>query len=102
MKRFLLLGSCSLSIVAGIANAQISGMRRASAPTRWMSGSAGTFNAGAVDDGTTQSRWDFGGTTSWQYHLSLEKAVQGSSSFGIVAGYAHVPFRYSSTKPVTP
>lgn len=94
MKRFFLFGSCVLAIVAGTANAQISGIRKASAPTWWMSGSVGTFNAGAVDDGATQSRWDFGGTTSWQYHVSLEKAFQTSSSIGIIGGYAHVPFVY--------
>jgi hypothetical protein len=102
MKRFFLLGFCTLAMLAGTVDAQISGMRKASAPTWWMSGSIGTFNAGAVDDGTTQTRWDFGRTTSWQYHVSIEKAFQTSSAIGIIGGYAHVPFTYRYTGPITP
>jgi hypothetical protein len=94
MKRILVLSLFALTVSAVTATAQISSIRSASAPTWWMSASVGTFNAGTVDDGATQSSWAFGGTTSWQYHVSLEKAFQTSSAIGIIGGYAHVPFVY--------
>lgn len=100
MKRHFVFGLAGLSLLGGTASAQISGIRSAGAPTWFVSGSIGTFNGQGVDDGNTNSRWDFGNRTSWQYRASLEKSIQNSSSIGVVASYVHVPFLYEGNSPV--
>lgn len=79
---------------AATANAQYSGFPSNTEPAVWLSGGIGAFNSQAVHDGGTQSTWDFGQKTSWQYRATIEKAIQNQSSIGIVATYVKLPFTY--------
>jgi len=81
------------------AEAQRSTVRRSSEPTWFISGSIGAFTGQGVNDGASSSSWDFGQRTSWQYRVSLEKAIQNQSSIGFVATHVHVPFTYWSSLP---
>ena len=78
-----------------VASAQFSTYPRTTEPAYWVSGGVGAFNGQAVHDGATQSTWDFGQRTSWQYRASIEKAIQNQSSIGIVGTFVHVPITYS-------
>ncbi len=96
MRSFLI--STVLTIVAASsAKAQYSSFPRTTEPTVWISGGVGAFNGQGVHDGSTNSAWDFGQKTSWQYRATIEKAIQNQSSIGLVATYVQVPFTYSST-----
>lgn len=79
---------------ASSAGAQFSTYPRTTEPAYWMSGGVGAFTGQGVQDGRTQSAWDFGERTSWQYRGSIEKAIQNESSIGIVASFVRVPFTY--------
>ena len=83
-------------IGASPANAQI--RRRApvpSEPSVWVSLSVGLFGANGVSDGASQSTWDFGEGTNWQYRATLEKALQNQFALGGVLTYVNVPFTYT-------
>ena len=64
-------------------------------PSFWVSASVGLFNANEVNDGETNSTWDFGEASNTQFRVSLEKAFQGSASIGATATYVRVPFTYT-------
>jgi hypothetical protein len=63
-------------------------------PTGWLSLGVGAFNAGEIDDGKTGSTWDFGNTTSAQYRLTLERAIRGGMSYGLVGTFVRAPIQY--------
>jgi hypothetical protein len=65
-------------------------------PSVWVSGGIGLFNGNGVNDGSTQSSWDFGNATTPQYRLSLEKAFSTNAAIGATGTYTHVPFTYRS------
>ena len=75
---------------------------RSGEPSVWLGGGLGFFTGNGVNDGRTNSTWDFGSSTNFQYRLSLEKAIANQSSFGVVGTYVKVPFIYSSTAVVPP
>lgn len=60
----------------------------------WGSLSVGLYGANGVSDGETNSTWDFGEGTSWQFRAALEKALQNQFSLGGVLTYVDVPFVY--------
>ena len=95
MKRLLFAVVTCLAI-APAAHAQFPRYPGVAEPAWWLSGGIGAFNGQGVNDGATQSVWDFGQKTSWQYRASLEKSIQNQSSIGIVGTFVHVPFTYSS------
>lgn len=66
-------------------------------PSAWVSLGIGLFNANNVSDGSTNSTWDFGQSTTPQLRASLEKAINNNASIGATGTYAHVPFIYSSS-----
>jgi len=87
----------ALVVVAGSsADAQV--RRRApivSEPSMWGSVSVGLYGANGISDGPSNSTWDFGEGTSWQFRGALEKALQNQFSIGAVLTYVDVPFVYS-------
>src|SRR5215213_9702931 len=92
VNKYILL---ALILVAGSADAQV--RRRApvvSEPSMWGSLSVGLYGANGVSDGATNSTWDFGEGTSWQFRAALEKALQNQFSLGGVLTYVDVPFVY--------
>jgi hypothetical protein len=89
-------------IGASSLGAQRPRMVRTNDPGLWFSASVAGFNANGVNDGRTDSAWEFGNSTNWQYRGSLEKTVSSGNSFGIAGSYAHVPFVYSSGIAVLP
>jgi hypothetical protein len=93
MKRFFISVLVAAASAAS-ANAQYSGLPRNTEPAYWISGGVGAFNTQAVHDGGSNSTWDFGQKTSWQYRATLEKAIQNQSTIGLIATYVNVPFRY--------
>jgi hypothetical protein len=63
-------------------------------PSTWISGGIGLFNGNGVNDGSTNSSWDFGNATTPQYRLAIEQVVGRSTSIGAATTYTHVPFTY--------
>lgn len=88
--------------VATAAGAQFGTFPLSGEPAYWIGFGAAAFNGQGVHDGVTNSSWDFGQHTSWQYRASLEKAIQNQSSLGIVGTFVHVPFTYSSASGPCP
>jgi hypothetical protein len=64
------------------------------APEIWTSLSAGIYGGNGISDGSTQSTWDFGAGTTWQYRAAVEKSLQRQISAGLVGTYVKVPFTY--------
>ncbi len=77
------------------ANAQI---RRRVPPSTdpgiWTSLSAGIYGGNGISDGSSQSTWDFGAGTTWQYRATVEKALERQVAVGLVGTYVKVPFAY--------
>jgi hypothetical protein len=94
MRRILFSALLSFA-VAPAAGAQFGTYSRATEPSYWIGFGAAAFTGQGVHDGATQSTWDFGQRTNWQYRASLEKAIQNQSSIGIVGTFVHVPFTYA-------
>jgi hypothetical protein len=90
VKRIALL---ALLLASATADAQIYDGRRTKDPGFWVSGGVAAFSADGINDGGTQSAWDFSGTTV-QYRASIEKAIQNQTSIGITVGYMDIPFTY--------
>lgn len=63
-------------------------------PSTWISGGIGLFNGNGVNDGNTNSSWDFGNATTPQYRLGIEQVIGRLTSIGAATTYTHVPFRY--------
>lgn len=82
-------------VAASVADAQvvIRGGRSSIAPKAWLGLSAGLVQAATVNDGSTNSQWDFGSATS--YRASYEAVVQPGVTFGIAGGYASTPLLYT-------
>jgi hypothetical protein len=88
-----------LGSTASVLSAQIRGR----APVRpdygwWFSGGASGVVLGAINDGATQSRWDFGSDPLWQLRGTLEKGLDEATTLGVSVGYGVVdltvtPFR---------
>ena len=94
----ILLLMCAPSLDA---QRRIPGIRTAE-PATWLSAGIGFFTGNGVNDGASQSTWDFGSSTNFQYRASLERAIGNQSSFGLVGTYVRVPFNYFSTAVVPP
>lgn len=94
MKRISLIVAGLIVSVPAVSGAQFYPVQRE--PTGWFSLGVGAFNGGEVDDGKTGSTWDFGNTTSPQYRLSLERALRGGMSWGVVGTYVRAPIQYRS------
>ena len=75
---------------------------RAQEPSIWITGGAGLFTGNGVNDGVTESVWDFGNSTNFQYRGSLEKTIGTQSAIGLTGTYVRVPFTYRSTAIVPP
>ncbi len=63
-------------------------------PTAFLSLGAGLQQGWAVNDGATNTLWQFSDAT--QYVASLEKALSGGASVGLRGTYAKVPMVYRS------
>lgn len=102
MRRFF-YALLMVMFAAGSLSAQ---MRRRTYSTRdpgvWVTAGVGGFRATQVNDGVTQSTWDFGNSTNLQYRASLEKGMANGSSFGVAGSWARVPFVYRSSGLATP
>ena len=83
-----------LMLISTSATAQRRQRVFTSDPDSWISVGIAGFTANGVNDGGTASSWDFGGSTNWQYSLSLEKAVANGASLGFAGTFARVPFTY--------
>jgi len=66
----------------------------ATEPSLWISLGVGLYGANEVSDGATNSTWDFGEGTNWQYRAAVEKVMQNQFSLGGVLTYVDVPFVY--------
>ncbi len=95
---FIMVVACAESLSA---QRRIPGVRGGE-PAAWISGGIGFFTGNGVNDGRTQSTWDFGSSTNFQYRASLEKTIANQSSFGLMGTYVRVPFVYTSTAVVPP
>jgi hypothetical protein len=80
-------------LLPAAADAQIFRVgQRSQDPLAWASLGVGLFQSQSVVDGTTNSEWRLGDGA--QYRGSLEYAMKGGSSLGVVATHARVPLRY--------
>ena len=95
MRRFS-LALLMVMLCAGSLSAQRRPRVYSSDPSVWASASIAGFTANGVNDGRTDSEWNFGNSTNWQYRGSLEKTISGGNSFGIAGSYAHIPVVYSN------
>jgi len=80
---------------AGTAGAQV--RRRVPQvvePSTWIDAGIGLFNGNGVNDGNSNSSWDFGNATTPQYRLAIEQVVGRNISVGATTTYTHVPFTY--------
>jgi hypothetical protein len=100
MRRFFFALSV-LMLTAGSLSAQLRQRTYTTGdPGVWFTAGVGGFTSTGVNDGRSGSTWDFGNSTNLQYRASLEKALDGGSSFGISGSWAHVPFVYSSNTAI--
>jgi hypothetical protein len=92
VNRFLPLAA--LALLAPSAGAQIIRLPKNTSgePAFWGSAALGLVQLQRVDDGTTQSHWDFGSAV--QYRGSLEYAIGRGNSFGVSGTFARVPLTY--------
>lgn len=101
MRRYIVM-----FFLLALATHQASAQRRRPSAVRygepgyWFSAGAGLFNGPGVNDGRTNSSWDFGNSSNLQYRASLEKTAGSGSTIGIAGTYSHVPFTYSSSNVV--
>jgi hypothetical protein len=94
MLRFSVLATALLAATPAPAQIIRAPSRGSSPPTTWVSFSIAAFSAGDVSDGRSSSTWDFGNSTSMQYRASIEKALQGNSTIGVVGTYVQAPLAY--------
>lgn len=94
----ILLMMCAPSLYA---QRRIPGIR-VPEPSTWVTAGVGLFTGNGVNDGATESTWDFGNSTNFQYRGSLERSTGNQASFGIVGTYVRVPFEYTSGGLVPP
>jgi hypothetical protein len=86
----------ALSVIAAppSAHAQLYPVPVRSEPTAWVGLGVGAFNASEVFDGKAGSEWDFGNRTTPQYRLSLERALRGQTTLGLLGSYVRAPIIY--------
>ncbi len=103
MRRFSL---ALLTLMFGVTTLTAQMPRRPSAYTNnpgfWITAGVSGFGAHVVNDGVSDSKWDFGNSTNFAYRGSIEKGGNNGSSFGLAGSWSHVPFLYSSTGVVPP
>lgn len=94
MRRLLLLALATL--ITPVAGAQI--IRRGGMPfqqpTTFVSFGVGLLQPWIVNDGTTNSVWEFSDAT--QFAVAVERNFGGGASFGVRGTTARVPLRYTS------
>lgn len=80
-------------VVASTAGAQIIRVPpRSTQQVAWLSAGIGYLSAPQLFDGTTNAEWRF--SDAFEYRVSLEKGLQGGSSFGLAVSNARTPLRY--------
>ena len=78
---------------AGVARGQVGRpAARVAEPKSWMSFSVGVMDLSDVNDGTTNTIWEFGNAV--QYRISFEVPVQNQSTFGVSGSFARAPLAY--------
>ena len=83
-----------VAAVAAVAEAQVVRLpQRSREPALWASASAGYLQMNSVWDGRTSTIWSFG--DGIQGRGSLEYAIGGSSSLGVVGTFARLPLRFA-------
>lgn len=60
-----------------------------------MSGGAAGVVMGAITDGASNARWEFGKAPQWQARGTIEKALDAATTLGISAGYGVVDVNVS-------
>lgn len=86
-----------LLVSAGSAQAQIRGRPPTGGPPPrgpsqgwWFSGGAAGLVLGAINDGASSARWEFGNDPLWQLRGTLEKALDPATTLGVSLGYGVV------------
>src|SRR5688500_13304650 len=80
------------ALISSVADAQIIQRPRSSAPRSWATFGVGFAQSQAVNDGSTESTWEFG--EMFQYRVALERAVDSRSSLGVTATFARPAVGY--------
>src|ERR1043166_1466906 len=95
MKR--LLGIALVVLVAGNAAAQRRRQPQAGQTTNqwWAGADIGLMTGFTINDGTTNSAWQFGSFTPWR--LTLERTVGGMATVGVAVIGERVPLSYISS-----
>ena len=83
-----------LMLVTTSATAQRRQRVFTSDPDGWVSFGIAGFTGNGVNDGRSDSQWDFGNSTNWQYSASVEKTIGNGTSLGVSGTYARIPFTY--------
>ncbi|MCE2901669.1 MAG: hypothetical protein ACK6DP_09385 [Gemmatimonas sp.] len=103
-RRWLRLGGVALLLCATALplTAQIRG-RPPARPDYgwWFSGGASGVVLGSINDGATQSRWDFGSDPLWQVRGTLEKGIDEATTLGVSLGYGVVDLAVTPFRTVT-
>lgn len=94
MKRIAL--AASLALAAAPVEAQIIRPPRGGEPRLWVSFSPGLFQSQSVLDGRTNTAWDFSRSSALALRGSLELAMRGGATFGVVGSYINMPMQYFS------
>jgi hypothetical protein len=114
-RRALPLSTCRKRLVRSIAGAALllcttapalTAQIRGRAPSRpdygwWFSGGATGVVLGNINDGATQSRWDFGSDPLWQVRGTLEKGVDEATTLGVSLGYGVVDVAVTPFRTIT-
>lgn len=95
MKKYILLTTLLFMATSADAQIQRRGAVSTNEPSMWVDLGIGVYSANGISDGSTNSTWDFGNGTDWQYRAALEKVLQNQFSLGGVVTYVNVPFVYS-------
>ena len=93
MKKYVLLAT----ILFAVSQADAQVRRRTTIttdPAYWFSAGVGLYGGNEIGDGKTNSTWDFGDGTAWQFRAAAEKALQNQFSLGGVVTYVDLPFVY--------
>src|SRR5690349_21847863 len=92
--RVTLVTLAALHLAAPVrdAGAQILRGSKSRTPVLWLSLSPAYFQTQSVNDGTTQSVWDFGSGLAWRG--ALEMGIGGGNSFGVMGSWSRMPLRF--------
>jgi hypothetical protein len=66
-------------------------------PAVWVSGSVGYYVPGRVNDGRTQSTWDFSSGAQFRASVEMPVGTSGGYTLGVVGTWTDMPLRYFST-----